>query len=199
MVKHISSLVLFNISPFSSPSQFATIETIVTSVSDEYPKYLRKHKPIFTLVCCVSFFILGFPMITEVCALLHSGFTVDTWAFSLHPLTLSLNTIFLHVKQSSGLQMSGAMIGTVGWVLLKGSCDRGQIQVSGDRRDDIAGWRLNRFCNIFCVCVCLLQSGMYMLQLVDTFAASYSLVIIAIFELVGISYLYGKYTRKSSL
>lgn len=78
MVKHISSLVLFNISPFSSPSQFATIETIVTSVSDEYPKYLRKHKPIFTLVCCVSFFILGFPMITEVCALLHSGFTVDT-------------------------------------------------------------------------------------------------------------------------
>lgn len=195
MVKHISSLVLFNISPFSSPSQFATIETIVTSVSDEYPKYLRKHKPIFTLVCCVSFFILGFPMITEVCALLHSGFTVDTWAFSLHPLTL----IFLHVKQSSGLQMSGAMIGTVGWVLLKGSCDRGQIQVSGDRRDDIAGWRLNRFCNIFCVC--LLQSGMYMLQLVDTFAASYSLVIIAIFELVGISYLYGKYTscQESSL
>uniref|UniRef100_A0A7N8YNM5 Transporter n=1 Tax=Mastacembelus armatus TaxID=205130 RepID=A0A7N8YNM5_9TELE len=80
-------------------TMFATIETIVTSVSDEFPKYLRKHKPIFTLVCCASFFILGFPMITE--------------------------------------------------------------------------------------------SGMYMLQLVDTFAASYSLVIIAIFELVGISYLYG--------
>ncbi|XP_014864532.1 PREDICTED: sodium- and chloride-dependent glycine transporter 2 isoform X1 [Poecilia mexicana] len=80
-------------------TMFATIETIVTSVSDEYPKYLRKHKPLFTLVCCLSFFILGFPMITE--------------------------------------------------------------------------------------------SGMYMLQLVDTYAASYSLVIIAIFELVGISYLYG--------
>lgn len=43
-----------------------------------------------------------------------------------------------------------------------------------------------------CVCVCLWQSGMFMLQLVDTFAASYSLVIIAIFELVGISYLYGE-------
>ncbi|TKS69499.1 Sodium- and chloride-dependent glycine transporter 2 [Collichthys lucidus] len=80
-------------------TMFATIETIVTSVSDEFPKYLRKHKPLFTLVCCISFFILGFPMITE--------------------------------------------------------------------------------------------SGMFMLQLVDTFAASYSLVIIAIFELVGISYLYG--------
>ncbi|KAK7881583.1 hypothetical protein WMY93_029992 [Mugilogobius chulae] len=79
-------------------TMFATIETIVTSVSDEFPKYLRKHKPLFTLVCCVAFFILGFPMITE--------------------------------------------------------------------------WD-------------------YMLQLVDTFAASYSLVIIAIFELVGICYLYG--------
>ncbi|KAI1889581.1 hypothetical protein AGOR_G00164390 [Albula goreensis] len=80
-------------------TMFATIETIVTSVSDEFPKYLRKHKPIFTLVCCISFFVLGFPMITE--------------------------------------------------------------------------------------------SGMYMLQLVDTYAASYSLVIIAIFELVGVSYIYG--------
>ncbi|XP_053722264.1 sodium- and chloride-dependent glycine transporter 2 [Synchiropus splendidus] len=80
-------------------TMFATIETIVTSVSDEFPKYLRKYKALFTLVCCISFFFLGFPMITE--------------------------------------------------------------------------------------------SGMYMLQLVDTYAASYSLVIIAIFELVGISYLYG--------
>ncbi|XP_036442721.1 sodium- and chloride-dependent glycine transporter 2 [Colossoma macropomum] len=80
-------------------TMFATIETIVTSVADEFPKYLRKHKAIFTLVCCVSFYVLGFPMITE--------------------------------------------------------------------------------------------SGMYMLQLVDTYAASYSLVIIAIFELIGVSYVYG--------
>ncbi|KAJ7405513.1 hypothetical protein BTVI_69031 [Pitangus sulphuratus] len=79
-------------------TMFATIETIVTSVSDEFPKYLRTHKALFTLGCCVSFFIMGFPMIT--------------------------------------------------------------------------------------------QGGMYMLQLVDTYAASYSLVIIAIFELVGVSYIY---------
>ncbi|XP_029438324.1 sodium- and chloride-dependent glycine transporter 2 [Rhinatrema bivittatum] len=80
-------------------TMFATIETIVTSVADEFPKYLRTHKPLFTLVCCVAFYIMGFPMIT--------------------------------------------------------------------------------------------QGGIYMLQLVDTYAASYSLVIIAIFELVGISYIYG--------
>lgn len=47
--------------------------------------------------------------------------------------------------------------------------------------------------NVLFVCL-LLKSGMYMLQLVDTYAASYSLVIIAIFELVGISYLYGECT-----
>ncbi|XP_049636967.1 sodium- and chloride-dependent glycine transporter 2 isoform X3 [Suncus etruscus] len=80
-------------------TMFATIETIVTSISDEFPKYLRTHKPVFTLGCCVCFFIMGFPMIT--------------------------------------------------------------------------------------------QGGIYMFQLVDTYAASYALVIIAIFELVGISYVYG--------
>uniref|UniRef100_A0A8C7FWN3 Transporter n=1 Tax=Oncorhynchus kisutch TaxID=8019 RepID=A0A8C7FWN3_ONCKI len=58
--------------------------------------------------------------------------------------------------------------------------------------------------NLHCVCVfvcvgpfqvcCILLpnfNGMYMLQLVDTYAASYSLVIIAICELIGISYFYG--------
>lgn len=43
------------------------------------------------------------------------------------------------------------------------------------------------------VCVLPPQSGMYMLQLVDTYAASYSLVIIAIFELIGVSYIYGEF------
>ncbi|XP_032894564.1 sodium- and chloride-dependent glycine transporter 2 [Amblyraja radiata] len=80
-------------------TMFATIETIVTSVVDEFPGYLRPKKPLFTLACCGVFFIMGIPMIT--------------------------------------------------------------------------------------------QSGIYMLQLVDTYAASYSLVIIAIFELVGVSYIYG--------
>ncbi|XP_032833846.1 sodium- and chloride-dependent glycine transporter 2 [Petromyzon marinus] len=80
-------------------TMFATLETIVTSVADEFPKYLRAHKPLFTMCACIIMFILGFPMLTE--------------------------------------------------------------------------------------------GGIYMLQLVDTYAASYSLIIIAIFELVGISYIYG--------
>lgn len=51
---------------FLASLQFATIETIVTSISDEFPKYLRTHKPVFTLGCCICFFIMGFPMITQV-------------------------------------------------------------------------------------------------------------------------------------
>lgn len=60
--------------PSPASFQFATIETIVTSISDEFPKYLRTHKPVFTLGCCVCFFIMGFPMITQVRHLLGTGF-----------------------------------------------------------------------------------------------------------------------------
>uniref|UniRef100_UPI00358FC89F sodium- and chloride-dependent glycine transporter 2 n=1 Tax=Myxine glutinosa TaxID=7769 RepID=UPI00358FC89F len=80
-------------------TMFATLETIITSVSDEFPHLLRPKKPLVTLVACAFMFLLGFPMVME--------------------------------------------------------------------------------------------SGIYTLQLVDTYAASYSLLIIAIFELVGISYIYG--------
>lgn len=68
-------LGLGSVSGVPSPAsfQFATIETIVTSISDEFPKYLRTHKPVFTLGCCVSFFIMGFPMITQVRCLPHTG------------------------------------------------------------------------------------------------------------------------------
>uniref|UniRef100_A0A673Y1X6 Transporter n=1 Tax=Salmo trutta TaxID=8032 RepID=A0A673Y1X6_SALTR len=52
-------------------TMFATIETIVTSVSDEFPQYLRKNKPLFTLICCACFFFLGFPMVTEVQSTTH--------------------------------------------------------------------------------------------------------------------------------
>lgn len=62
--------------PFLAPFQFATIETIVTSISDEFPKYLRTHKPVFTLGCCICFFIMGFPMITQVSCPVGTGLGV---------------------------------------------------------------------------------------------------------------------------
>lgn len=65
---HLGPLCVHWNEPFYFVLQFATIETIVTSVSDEFPKYLRTHKALFTLGCCVAFFIMGFPMITQVMA-----------------------------------------------------------------------------------------------------------------------------------
>lgn len=81
------------LSPIPFP-QFATIETIVTSVSDEFPKYLRKHKALFTLACCISFFILGFPMITEV-------WRKHTSAFSLREIFLQLSGAVKKKKKKS--------------------------------------------------------------------------------------------------
>lgn len=122
-------------------------------MSDEFPKYLRKHKALFTLACCISFFILGFPMITEV--------------WRKHTSTFSLREMFLQL--SEGMKKNLLLTFWCETWENSGKCDAGAY-----------------------LCLCVEQNGMYMLQLVDTFAASYSLVIIAIFELVGISYLYGE-------
>uniref|UniRef100_A0AAQ4S832 Transporter n=1 Tax=Gasterosteus aculeatus aculeatus TaxID=481459 RepID=A0AAQ4S832_GASAC len=82
-------------------TMFATIETIVTSVSDEFPKYLRKHKPLFTLVCCFCFFFLGFPMITESGMFMLQ--LVDTFAASYSLVIIAIcDPGFLFV--SAGLQ-----------------------------------------------------------------------------------------------
>ena len=44
-----------------------------------------------------------------------------------------------------------------------------------------------------CICIffCLIQGGIYMIQIIDNFAATYSLLIIGLFECVALSYVYG--------
>ena len=39
---------------------------------------------------------------------------------------------------------------------------------------------------------CTTRGGMYLLQLIDNYAATYSLLIIGLFECVALSYIYGK-------
>lgn len=39
------------------------------------------------------------------------------------------------------------------------------------------------------------QGGMYMLQLFDNYAATYSLLFIGMIECIGIAWVYGKFTR----
>ena len=38
----------------------------------------------------------------------------------------------------------------------------------------------------------IFQGGMYMLQLIDNYAATYSLLIITLFECIALNYVYGK-------
>ena len=46
--------------------QFAMMECVISGLSDEYPRYLRKYKEIFVLVMCCIAFLLGIPNVTQV-------------------------------------------------------------------------------------------------------------------------------------
>ena len=46
--------------------QFAMVECVVTGLSDEYPKYLRRYKPFFLIGVCVLMFLLAIPMCAQV-------------------------------------------------------------------------------------------------------------------------------------
>lgn len=42
------------------------MECVISSLSDEYPKYLRKYKEVFIMVMCIFAFLLGLPTVTQV-------------------------------------------------------------------------------------------------------------------------------------
>lgn len=46
--------------------QFAMVECVVTGLSDEYPKFLRRYKPYFLIAVCVMMFLLAIPMCAQV-------------------------------------------------------------------------------------------------------------------------------------
>jgi len=46
-------------------SQFAMMECVISGLSDEYPRYLRKYKEVFILIMCIIAFFLGIPNVTQ--------------------------------------------------------------------------------------------------------------------------------------
>ena len=42
---------------------------MTSSFVDQFPKYLRKHKVIFTGVVCIVMVLMGIPLTTRVCVL----------------------------------------------------------------------------------------------------------------------------------
>lgn len=60
-----SFLFFFMIFTLGLDSQFAMMETVISSIIDEFPTYLRKRKQWVTISCCIICFILGIPMVTS--------------------------------------------------------------------------------------------------------------------------------------
>lgn len=53
--------------------QFAFLETIVTAVTDEFPYYLRPKKAVFSGLICVSMYLMGLVLTTDVSDVRVSG------------------------------------------------------------------------------------------------------------------------------
>ncbi|XP_065064928.1 sodium- and chloride-dependent GABA transporter 1-like isoform X2 [Rhopilema esculentum] len=58
-------LFFFMILTIGLDTQFAMFEAVITGLTDEYPKYLRKYKPAFTGLLCFLCFLLGLPLVTQ--------------------------------------------------------------------------------------------------------------------------------------
>ena len=61
-----SFLFFFMVLTIGLDTQFAMFEAVITGLTDEYPKQLRKYKAVFTGFVCFLCFILGLPMVTQV-------------------------------------------------------------------------------------------------------------------------------------
>jgi len=60
-----SFLFFFMVLTIGLDTQFAMFEAVITGLTDEYPKQLRKYKAVFTGFVCFLCFILGLPMVTQ--------------------------------------------------------------------------------------------------------------------------------------
>ncbi|XP_046542266.1 sodium- and chloride-dependent glycine transporter 2-like [Haliotis rubra] len=58
-------LFFFMLLTLGLDSQFAMVETLVSGISDIFPRFLRKHKIAFTAICCLIGFLLGLPQVTK--------------------------------------------------------------------------------------------------------------------------------------
>lgn len=55
-------LFFFMILTLGLDSQFVMMETVISGITDMYPRILNKRKMLFTFVCCIIGFLLGIPM-----------------------------------------------------------------------------------------------------------------------------------------
>uniref|UniRef100_A0A8C9QVB0 Transporter n=1 Tax=Scleropages formosus TaxID=113540 RepID=A0A8C9QVB0_SCLFO len=60
-----SVLFFFMLLTLGLDSQFASIETITTSLQDSFPKVLKSRRTLLTVIICIVLFLLGLPCVTQ--------------------------------------------------------------------------------------------------------------------------------------
>ncbi|XP_071088903.1 sodium- and chloride-dependent glycine transporter 2-like [Haliotis cracherodii] len=58
-------LFFFMLFTLGMDGQFTQVQTVVSGISDIFPRFLRHHKTAFTAFCCLICFLLGLPMVTK--------------------------------------------------------------------------------------------------------------------------------------
>lgn len=76
-------LFFFMLLTLGLDSQFAMVECVVTGLSDEYPKYLRRYKPVFLISVCVLMFLLAIPMCSQGGMYVFNLFDIQSGGISL--------------------------------------------------------------------------------------------------------------------
>lgn len=76
-------LFFFMLLTLGLDSQFAMVECVVTGLSDEYPKYLRRYKPFFLIGVCVLMFLLALPMCSQGGMYVFNLFDMQSGGISL--------------------------------------------------------------------------------------------------------------------
>lgn len=76
-------LFFFMLLTLGLDSQFAMVECVVTGLSDEYPKYLRKYKPFFLIAICILLFLLAIPMCSQGGMYVFNLFDIQSGGISL--------------------------------------------------------------------------------------------------------------------
>lgn len=61
----VAFLFFFMIFTLGLDSQFAMMETVISGLSDVFPRLLRRHKTLFTFAACMVGFVLGIPQVCK--------------------------------------------------------------------------------------------------------------------------------------
>ena len=88
--------VCISVFTFVCIMQFAMFETVISAVIDEFPKVLRKRRPVFGFFCHLLGFLLGIPMTMKV-PFFCGGYVNITTIFTVLSRTMATMLLFFCV------------------------------------------------------------------------------------------------------